>query len=102
MMSATPSKPPKIKPHANAFWEALVRRGVTPEQAAPHLPDLSEFEIAGEMTKACRHLAETAEEQRLQDESTAAERRKHRRRTTGVREHSSWGYPVSSSKGIRR
>lgn len=88
-----PSKTPK--PHTEAFWEALVRRGVSPEQAAPHLPNLSEFEIAAEMTKARCRLAEAAGEEECsgEDEDEAD--------LPAGRERSCWGLRVRSSRGIR-
>ena len=71
-----------------------MQRSVTPAQAAPHLPDFSEFEIAGEMTKARRRLAETSTHPPRGGKSLAA--------PSGARENSCWGYRVGSSKGIRR
>ena len=52
------------KEHSDAFWEALVRRGVTPEKAAPYVPELSEVEIAAEMVKARRRVASEEKERR--------------------------------------
>lgn len=82
------------KPHTDAFWEALVRRGVTPEQAAPHLPDFSEFEIAAEMTKARSRLDEHAQEKARAERDSAGP-------LLLMGGESCWGYRVSSARGKR-
>ena len=73
-----------------------MRRGAQPEQVAPLLPDLAEFEIAAEMTKARQRLAEEARKAQTGSESEKI--------VAGPshREKSCWGYRVSSSRGIRR
>lgn len=38
--------------HSPQFWEALIALGGTPEQVAPHLPELSEAEVAAQMAAA--------------------------------------------------
>ena len=78
-------KTPVPKPHTDAFWEALVQRGVTPEQAAPHVPDLSELEIAAQMIRARRRIAQAA--------AGPVSR--------SVPETSCWAYRVGSAKGKR-
>ncbi len=40
---------PKRSPE---FWEALIALGGTPEQVAPHLPEMTEAEVAGELASA--------------------------------------------------
>ena len=37
---------------SQAFWDAMIALGGTPEMAAPHVPEMTEREIAGEMAEA--------------------------------------------------
>lgn len=44
--------------HSPEFWEALVALGGTPERAAPHIPEMTEAEVAAEMAEARGRVAE--------------------------------------------
>ena len=85
------------KPHTDAFWEALVRRSVTPEQVAPHVPELSEFDIAAEMVKARRRLDEQAQEQAEDGEACddAADV------PLCMQERSTWSHRPRELRGVR-
>ena len=78
---------PKPKKHTQAFWDALVRRGVTPEQVAPHLPAMCEFEIAAEMVKAKQRVDEEAQEAKLRGDIFAGGKPRH------LRERQPWCPP---------
>ena len=68
MKSATPKCVKHVpRPfHSNAFWESLVRLGISPVEVAPNIPVYTEQEIADEMTQARQRLDEAQREQRLQ------------------------------------